>query len=773
MIRSLNVEETGHRLEEVQAQFTSTFEWIISNKELEYKAWLQDRRGLYWISGKPGSGKSTLMKFIRQHPRTLKYFSEAEPSAEHILIDFFFHDRGSPIQKSLEGLLYRSLHLILKAPLDERNREILVGMILPSFASRPLQKRTTWTTQQLRQAFEAILAQDKFELRLLLFFDALDEFDGEAQTIAGFISDLARPRAGSATLIKVCCSSRPWNVFRDSFGDMPGCKVHEHTKDDIQNYIRGRFESNQQMLGMIKSRQGDTRDTAQRLEDTLSDRAQGVFIWVRLVLDELLKACTDGAVPEELIQSLSTFPDDLDDSYRRLINRIPIEYRFETYAFVETVLRSNDALGLRDLGLVVLCASAKSPSEAVGRLPSDPYSVEFLISTTRRLQSRCGGMLEVLPDTTVQFMHQTAKEYFSGPGSTEAIVRHNPDLWRENGYSFLAKFFFTFASSPATGPRGFDWQSYIFTMYRTNWYIRGPHHSGVISVPVSHLEGRLGCDILRYYGFDPSKSVERCIWYAYLSEKSTGRSQWEFLSKITDTTIQAFPTDPTTPKRGLRSMSDLAQYARLQLFLADAWSGGRRNKLHTSESLPRSRERTDQESRRFLAPPRAPRHKSLSPNPPTYRHHRQSRSDAGDDLSESRYYSSRTRSPSRSPRPSPRHFQDREDKGKRTGYSSADKARDRQANPEGPQRRARSQQQRPHVEQDERGYTSSVPRQEGNAQWNPYRRYDGEQTHYYQQLHQRTRPEWEMPLRPVPQRQEGYVEEERDFYPSPRERRRW
>ena len=38
--------------------------------------WLKQEDGLYWVSGKPGSGKSTLMKFLSAHDTTLKHLEE-------------------------------------------------------------------------------------------------------------------------------------------------------------------------------------------------------------------------------------------------------------------------------------------------------------------------------------------------------------------------------------------------------------------------------------------------------------------------------------------------------------------------------------------------------------------------------------------------------------------------------------------------------------------------------------------------------------------------
>jgi hypothetical protein len=71
----------------------------------EYKAWRDPDKqhthhGFFWIKGKPGTGKSTLMKCA--HHRELKKFSE------DVIISFFFKVRGAQLHRSTEGM-YRSL----------------------------------------------------------------------------------------------------------------------------------------------------------------------------------------------------------------------------------------------------------------------------------------------------------------------------------------------------------------------------------------------------------------------------------------------------------------------------------------------------------------------------------------------------------------------------------------------------------------------------------------------------------------------------------------
>lgn len=64
-------------------------------------------RGLLWIKGKPGSGKSTLVKYAK----------DALPpiyGKETLVFSFFFHGRGRELQKTPIGLFQCLLHQLLK-----------------------------------------------------------------------------------------------------------------------------------------------------------------------------------------------------------------------------------------------------------------------------------------------------------------------------------------------------------------------------------------------------------------------------------------------------------------------------------------------------------------------------------------------------------------------------------------------------------------------------------------------------------------------------------
>jgi ABC-type siderophore export system fused ATPase/permease subunit len=72
------------RIESIPEAHASTFEWIFNAPPQSadtpswdsFPAWLTQRdSSIYWITGKPGSGKSTLMKYLHGHPQLANLLS--------------------------------------------------------------------------------------------------------------------------------------------------------------------------------------------------------------------------------------------------------------------------------------------------------------------------------------------------------------------------------------------------------------------------------------------------------------------------------------------------------------------------------------------------------------------------------------------------------------------------------------------------------------------------------------------------------------------------
>jgi hypothetical protein len=120
--------------------------------------WLEHENRVYWMSGKAGSGKSTLMSYITSEPRTEKALTVwAEPS-ELIMASFFFWNPGTVLQKSYLGLLRSLLYQIAN------QRQDLISIMMdqesrtapgPSKPPVPAQLHT-WTEKRLFTCFAAI-----------------------------------------------------------------------------------------------------------------------------------------------------------------------------------------------------------------------------------------------------------------------------------------------------------------------------------------------------------------------------------------------------------------------------------------------------------------------------------------------------------------------------------------------------------------------------------------------------------------------------------------
>jgi len=70
--------------EEIPIAHQRTFRWIFKERTensipISFSQWLENGNGVYWINGKAGSGKSTLMKFIFSHDQTQKHLSKWAP----------------------------------------------------------------------------------------------------------------------------------------------------------------------------------------------------------------------------------------------------------------------------------------------------------------------------------------------------------------------------------------------------------------------------------------------------------------------------------------------------------------------------------------------------------------------------------------------------------------------------------------------------------------------------------------------------------------------
>lgn len=136
IVESLRYETIDERYESVSEAHQKTFEWIFDPIDdsddpdrahwSDFVTWLRTGDGIYWINGKAGSGKSTLMKFIYEDPRTQEHLKIWGGEIPVHTAMFFFWYRGTKLQKSQDGLLRSLLYAVLQQMPE------LVPFVLPS-----------------------------------------------------------------------------------------------------------------------------------------------------------------------------------------------------------------------------------------------------------------------------------------------------------------------------------------------------------------------------------------------------------------------------------------------------------------------------------------------------------------------------------------------------------------------------------------------------------------------------------------------------------------
>jgi hypothetical protein len=346
------------------------------------------------------------------------------------LVGFFFHDRGASTQKTLKAMLQEIMFQILtRSPR-------LYPAIHPEYtklARAQMKKDPEWSVEALEKT---ILQLAKLHcpptekpINLCLFIDALDEHDGDNEKLLDLLHQLASSSESPLPLpgltFKICLASRPWPVFQRRLGHCPYLTIDKYTKHDIESFttekltrafrISGTENQNPVVDDMSTSQSSKIRELALQI----TSKAAGVFIWVRIVVDELCAGLHDGTPIFLLQHVVSEMPDELADLYTRVLDKVPVWYATESRIMLQIALHSIVPLQLE---VFMNCINVLL-FDRVEEKGSNPTS-----HSLSRLATRTGGLLEVVTGPaphspqavessldaaigTVQFIHQTAKEY--------------------------------------------------------------------------------------------------------------------------------------------------------------------------------------------------------------------------------------------------------------------------------------------------------------------------------------------------------------------------
>lgn len=443
------------RVDSISDPWARTFEWLLSDAEtmskeqgsvsearIRFLGWLsaEQPRG-FWICGKAGSGKSTLMKRLFSNGKVkAKLEGWAAPGKVAFASFYFSQNSKVSIQKTPEAFLRAIIHQLVS---ESSELLELLSRHLQHKNSRSLQP---WTWSLLRDSIKILCEQPEIssKVKLCMFVDGLDECSHvETHDASNF--DLPYPHRDNRYLqarrgdyrvlqklvldimqhpnVKMCFSSRPLNSFFSAFATFPVIHLEQLTAFDINNYVSDRLAAVRQWEDLQLEAGNETGD----MIETIVGRARGVFLWVKLVIDRIVSEIEDGAYLTQLKQLVDDLPEELDDLYRQMLRSVLPGHRGEATRYFQLVLASWRPLSAILLGF----AETKTTQDVIvqrwsGKPPISSGELHLLLQNMQqRVRSRSAGLLEISefdplsahgePEwlaRTVQFMHLTTKEFF-------------------------------------------------------------------------------------------------------------------------------------------------------------------------------------------------------------------------------------------------------------------------------------------------------------------------------------------------------------------------
>ncbi|KAL7624600.1 hypothetical protein AAE478_006167 [Parahypoxylon ruwenzoriense] len=384
LLDSLRFEQIDARQTNIKAAHARTCEWLLQHPD--YMAWLDPKKfnqhnGFLWIKGKPGAGKSTIMKFA--YSRAKQTMAKNE-----VIASFFFNARGDDLEKSTAGM-YRSLLIQLLEKLPDL-QEVLDN---PYLMSQHQNCSPTWETETLWGLFSN--AVEKLGgRRLTCFIDALDECDDDQiRAMIENFEDIGERATESGTKLYICFSSRHYPHIEIGSGQELILENQMGHGQDLEKYIDSKLKAGKGKL-------------AKGIRNEVLQKAAGVFLWVVLVVNILNKELGRGRV-FAMEKRLREIPAELSRLFKDILTRDQ-DNLDDLLLCVQWILYAEHPLKREEFYFAVVSGlePEQSPAEWDPEYINGDSMNLFVLSSSK-------GLAEVTKSRhqTVQFIHESVRDF--------------------------------------------------------------------------------------------------------------------------------------------------------------------------------------------------------------------------------------------------------------------------------------------------------------------------------------------------------------------------
>ena len=286
--------------------------WL--QKEPLFDTWIGQRAPILWVFGGPGAGKSylstwTILRLIELHDQRLDY-------GDGVSVSYFYIKENKEILRDPNVILKTLAWQITLV--DRLFRKHAAGVCKSPRST--ITAEDTWENLFL-DFYKSDRARDRHAIIVL---DGLDEAPPAARmTLLGFLRNIvAAGRATTRARIQVAVFGR--STLR---GDMHFRREEKYievssvkNRNDIDSYIQKRLEEVELLKELRKAKPNGLQQankTGKRIKKKVLDGADGVFLWAKLLLDQIIK--------KDLIQIekiLENPPANLDEMIWSVFDRL-------------------------------------------------------------------------------------------------------------------------------------------------------------------------------------------------------------------------------------------------------------------------------------------------------------------------------------------------------------------------------------------------------------------------------------------------------------------
>ncbi|OAA35729.1 nb-arc and ankyrin domain containing protein [Beauveria brongniartii RCEF 3172] len=317
-----------------------------------------------------------------------------------ILASFFFHDRGTELERTRLGFYRSILHQLL------RQVPGIFHELVDKFHENKLSQGKIgtdwyWREQDLAEHLAAAISKSP---ALWLFVDALDE--GGARTANDLVEEftaLIDQNHASNGKLHICFTCRRFPIPRITGGFE--LAMDERNKPDIKTFVQSGISRCSCLL-----RAG--------IADAIIDGANGIFLWARLAVDEALRLKSRERTPKQIYKAIKQMPKELEELFASILSSKADEPA-ESLLMMQWICFAEDAISIRELQWAIVIDADRPGVDDPKKSLDDYFDDDAYIGDDEDMERRivvlsC-GLAEVIAER-VQFIHQAVKEFFLGQG---------------------------------------------------------------------------------------------------------------------------------------------------------------------------------------------------------------------------------------------------------------------------------------------------------------------------------------------------------------------